>query len=423
MSDTKGGPLAIDRRQLANGLALLGHRNEASQAVVLRLMLRTGAIFDSDDRAGTARLAGSMLQRGTQRHTFEELNDLTDRQGVSLSVDVSRQTTDVNVKCLLEDLDLGISVLAEVVREPTFPAEQLEKVRGELMTGLREAEQDTRSVAERTFRELAYPPLHPYRRRVAGYLETVPRVAVSDLGSHHTGTFRPDATAIAVAGGVEIEDVFGRLERAFGDWRAAGDRPGVEVPPVAPPTGVVTRTVELAGKSQADIVLGLPSIERKHPDYYALDVLNLILGRLGLNGRIGANVREKQGLAYYSYSDLEGGLGPGAWAARAGVNPVNVEKAVAAILAEVRGVQADLIAEEELADAKSYLTGVLPLALESNDGVARTMLSIELYSLGLDYLARYPEIIRALTREQLQSAARKYLSAEAYALAIVRPGG
>jgi zinc protease len=362
-----------------------------------------------------------MLQRGTRRHSFEELNELTDREGVSLSVDVSRQTTDVNVKCLLEDLDLGIGVLAEVIREPTFPPEQLEKVRGELLTGLKEADQDTRSVAERTFRELAYPVGHPYRRRVSGYQETVPHVAVSDLQSHHARTFRPDVAAIAVVGGVAVDDAFARLERAFGDWSAEGAKPAVEVPPMELPAVAATRTVELAGKSQADVVLGLPSIERKHPDYYALDVLNLILGRLGLNGRIGANVREKQGLAYYSYSDLEGGLGPGAWAARAGVNPANVEKAVEAILAEVRGIQAEPVSEEELTDAQSYLTGVLPLALESNDGVARTMLSIELYDLGLDYLSRYPQIIRALTREQLQSAARKHLSAESYALAIVRP--
>lgn len=413
--------LSIARRALPNGLAVLAHRNEDSQAVVLRAMLRTGAVLDLPGRAGTARLTGSMLQRGTAQHTFEELNELTDRQGVSLSVDVSRQTTDVNVKCLVEDLDLGVAVLAEVIREPSFPAEQLEKVRGELMTALREADQDTRSVAERTFRELAYPESHPFRRRAAGYQETVPRVAVADLRAHHARTFRPDVAALAVAGGIAVEDAFGRIEHAFGDWRAEGDRPPVDVPLVEPPSTAATRTVELAGKAQADVVLGRPSISRKHPDYYALDVLNLILGRLGLNGRIGANVREKHGLAYYSYSDLEGGLGPGAWTARAGVSPANVERAIEAILSEVRAVQADPVTRQELDDAKSYLTGVLPLALESNDGVARTLLSIELYDLGLDYLDRYPGIITALTDEQLNEAARKHLSAEAFALAIVRP--
>jgi zinc protease len=415
------GPLSIDRRQLPNGLVLLGHANPASAAVVFRLMIRTGAVHDQPDRAGTARITGSMLQRGTARHTFEQLNQLTDNEGVSISADVGRQTTEVTVKCLAEDLDLGISVLTEVVREPTFPAEQLEKVRGELMTGLQEAEQDTRSVAERTFRELAYPAGHPFSRRVSGYLETVPGIGLSDLTSHHQRTFRPDSTVVAVAGGVEIDDAFERLTRAFGDWTASGPAPGIDVPPVPPLDTARTKTVELTGKSQADVVIGFPSIERNNPDYYALDVANLILGRLGLNGRIGANVREKQGLAYYSYSDLEGGLGPGAWAARAGINPANVERAIDAILTEVRAVRESPVTDREIADAQSYLTGILPLALESNDGVARTMLSIELYDLGLDYLARYPDIIRGLTKDDLQKAAQKYLSAEHYALVIVRP--
>jgi zinc protease len=415
--------LSIDRRDLPNGVVLLGHANPVSPAVVLRAMIRTGAVHDQPDRAGTARLTGSMLQRGTARHSFEELNELTDSQGVSIATDVGRQTTDVTVKCLVEDLDFGIGVLTEVIRQPTFPPEQLEKVRGELMTGLREADQDTRSVAERTFRELAYPEAHPFRRRVAGYQETVPRIAVSDLVAHHAQTFRPDLSTLAVAGGVEPSNAFERLARAFGDWSATGPAPSFAVPPAGPPSEAVTRTVELSGKSQADVVLGFPSIERTHPDYYALDVANLILGRLGLNGRIGANVRERQGLAYYSYSDLEGGLGPGAWAARAGINPANVERAVDAILSEIRGIRESPVTERELADAQNYLTGVMPLALESNDGVARTMLSIELYDLGLDFLDRYPGIIRGLTADDLLRAASKYLSADHFALAIARPGG
>jgi zinc protease len=413
--------LSIDRRELPNGLVMLGHANPISPSVVFRAMIRTGAVHDQPERAGTARLTGSMLQRGTARHSFEALNELTDSEGVSIATDVGRQTTDVTVKCLVEDLDLAIGVLTEVIRQPTFPPEQLEKVRGELLTGLREADQDTRSVAERTFRELAYPEGHAFRRRVAGYQETVPHIEVSDLVAHHSQTFRPDLTALAVVGGVELPDAFARLASAFGDWSASGTAPSTAVPPVPPPAEAVTKTVELVGKSQADVVLGFPSIERMHPDYYALEVANLILGRLGLNGRIGANVREKQGLAYYSYSDLEGGLGPGAWAARAGINPANVERAVEAILTEIRGVRESPVTEQELSDAQNYLTGVLPLALESNDGVARTMLSIELFGLGLDFLDRYPKIIRALTADDLLRAARQYLSTDHFALAIVRP--
>ena len=142
--------LSIDRRELPNGLVLLGHANPVSQAVVLRAMIRTGAVHDQPERAGAARLTGSMLQRGTARHSFEELNELTDSHGVSIATDVGRQTTDVTVKCLVEDLDLGIGVLAEVIREPTFPPEQLEKVRGELLTGLREADQSPKARVSRS---------------------------------------------------------------------------------------------------------------------------------------------------------------------------------------------------------------------------------------------------------------------------------
>ncbi|HEV8632619.1 MAG TPA: pitrilysin family protein [Chloroflexota bacterium] len=414
-------PLEIERRPAENGLVMLGHRNEASQAVVLRAMLRTGGVHDPPDLAGAGRLTGAMLQRGTARHTFEQLNELTDANGISIAADVARQTTEVTVKCLAEDLDLGVEVLAEVLREPIFPADQLEKVRGELMTALREADQDTRSVADRTFRELAYPEDHPFRRRVSGYVETVPRVQVDHLVAHHRRTFRPDLTTVAVAGGARIEDAFDRIERAFDGWRAGGAAPSVDVLPAPRPERARRREVELAGKSQADLVIGLPSVSRRDPDYYALDLGNLILGRLGLNGRIGANVREKQGLAYYSYSELEGGLGPGAWAARAGINPANVERAVEAILAEVGAIRDAPVRDDELADAQNYVTGVLPLALESNDGVARTLLSIELYDLGLDFLARYPGIIRALTKERIQAATRAHLSVDQYALAVARP--
>jgi zinc protease len=417
----EAGPLRIERRRAENGLVMLGHQNEASQAVVLRAMLRTGGVLDPPERAGTARLTGAMLQRGTTRHTFEQLNELTDANGISIAADVARQTTEVTVKCLAEDLELGVEVLAEVLREPTFPADQLEKVRGELLTGLREADQDTRSVADRTFRELAYPEDHPFRRRVSGYVETVPRVQVDHLVAHHRGTFRPELAVVAIAGRVGVDEAFERIERAFSGWRAGGAAPSIEVPPAAPPDGVRRREVELPGKSQADLVIGRPAVSRRDPDYYALDLGNLILGRLGLNGRIGKNVREQQGLAYYSYSELEGGLGPGAWAARAGVNPANVERAIEAILAEVRAMREAPVQEDELADAQNYVTGVLPLALESNDGVARTLLSIEVYDLGLDFLARYPSIIRAVTREQILAVVRAHLSVEQYATAIAGP--
>jgi zinc protease len=169
------------------------------------------------------------------------------------------------------------------------------------------------------------------------------------------------------------------------------------------------REVALAGKTQSDVVLGLPGIRRADPDYYALRMANMILGRLGMMGRLGDSVREAQGLAYGVHSELDAGLGPGPWAIRAGVNPANVDAALAAIGVELRRLREGGVMADELARGQRYSTGSLVLHLETNDGVAGLIQEIELFDLGLDYAARYPAIIEALTLDVVNAAAARYL--------------
>ena len=138
-------------------------------------------------------------------------------------------------------------------------------------------------------------------------------------------------------------------------------------------------------------------------------------------GRLGDNVREKQGLAYYSYSRVEGGPGPGAWRVIAGVNPANVEQAVASIRDEIKRMCEEPVGEDELADNRAFITGSLPLRIETNEGVARYLLDMERYDLGLDYLQRYDELINAVTLDQIQAVAQRWLDSDAYALAIAGP--
>jgi zinc protease len=176
-------------------------------------------------------------------------------------------------------------------------------------------------------------------------------------------------------------------------------------------------------KTQADIVWGLPALSRASADYYAARVANAILGQVGLMGRLGANVRDKQGLAYYASSSLEAGLGAGPWIVFAGVAPGDVDRAIDGILVEIARLREELVTEEELADAQDYMTGILPLSLETNNGVAGALIEIELYGLGLDFLRRYPGLIRAVTREDVRAVAQKYLDTDNYALAIAGPHG
>ncbi len=181
------------------------------------------------------------------------------------------------------------------------------------------------------------------------------------------------------------------------------------------------RQVAMPDKTQSDIVLGWPAMRRAAPDFDAARLANTVLGVFGMMGRLGANVREKQGMAYYAASRLSADREPGTWVTYAGVNPANVARATRAVLDEIKRLCDEPVPTAELEDSKHYLTGSMPLQLETNDGVASLLVDIEWHQLGLDYLARYPGIINSLTAEQVQAAAQKYLDPAAYVLAVAGP--
>jgi zinc protease len=211
-----------------------------------------------------------------------------------------------------------------------------------------------------------------------------------------------------------------QVEDAFGDWdgQTYVREPLPEVPSI---TDVRERQVSIPDKTQSDVVLGYPGPPRTHPDYLDARLCNTILGVFGLMGRLGEKVRDEQGLAYSSYSHLSGGPGPGPWRIVAGVNPANVDRAVESIRAEVRRICEEPVEEDELSDSQAYLTGSMPLHLETNSGVAGTILSMERYDLGLDYLQRYEALISEITPERVQAAAQRWLDPDAYALAVAGP--
>jgi zinc protease len=168
----------------------------------------------------------------------------------------------------------------------------------------------------------------------------------------------------------------------------------------------------MADKVQSDIAVGARSVGRLHPDFAAIRVANTVLGVFGMMGRLGEVVREQQGLAYYAYSSQDTARDSGVWMASAGVAPEDVEQALQAILSEFARLGDDLVPADELADSQDYLTGVLPLTLETNDGIASTLLNIEWYGLGLDYLSGYSERMRAVTSSDVQRVAATYLAPE-----------
>ena len=192
-------------------------------------------------------------------------------------------------------------------------------------------------------------------------------------------------------------------------------------PPVRAASSVQRKAVAIPGKAQADIVLGVPGFSRLSPDFYSAMMADLILGRLGLMGRLGASVRDEEGLAYYVYSQAQAGFLAGPWAVRAGVNPKNVDRTVEGIVREIRGLQREPVRNGELPDAQNYVIGSLALRLETDAGVAQALLEIEVFGLGLDYLLRYPGLIRSVTPEAIGAAASRYWNLSGYTVAMAVP--
>lgn len=424
-SSPAGGPpvsisVPIERHQLDNGIVVLSSRDENSPQVIVRASLKAGSVFDTADRAGIARFVAPMLIRGTETRSFQELSEETDSLGMALNVDAGRLTAQVGVRCLREDFTHALEILAEVLRRPTFPEDEVEKLRSQIVTALREQETSARARAERRFLEELYPAGHPYRLWPSGSLETVAEISRGDLQAFYRRHYRPDLLTIAVVGDVAPAEAVDQIRRVLGDWRAEGEPPRLEIPPVELPPRVVHEEV-IPGKFQSDMVMGLPALSRKDPDYYAMRLGNLILGELGLSGRLGANIRDRRGLAYHVSSDLQAGIGPSPWAMRAGVNPANVDQAIGAALQEIERWRTEVMGEEEIAEGKSFLIGSLPIALETSDGVARTLLDIEFYQLGLDYLQKYPRLIENVTREAIRAAVRKWIHPEHLVTVIAGP--
>jgi len=414
------GPDDIARRELPNGIVVLSRANPASPSVSMHGYLHGGSLFDPDEKLGLAGFTAAALMRGTQKRTFQQIFDLLDSSGASLGFGSGSHTASFHGKALAEDLEMLLGLLSDALRTPVFPNEYVQRLRAQLLAGLAIRAQDTGEMAAMAMDELLYPG-HPYRRPDDGYPETIQAIQRDDLAGFHRRQYGPRGMVIAIVGGIEPQQALDQVEHILGDWRNP-EQPSplvVKDPPALPAT--TTRRVVIPGKSQADLLVGVVGPRRAAPDYLPTSIGNNILGQFGMMGRIGESVREQAGLAYYAGSSLGAGLGPGPWDVSAGVDPANVERAVALIREELGRFTSEPVTTDELADTKANYIGRLPLSLESNNGVAAALINLERYQLGLDYYRRYPDLVRAVTAEQVLAAARHYIDVERLAIAVAGP--
>jgi zinc protease len=413
------GPGDITRTVLPNGITLLTRSNFNSPSVFISGYLASGSIFDPLDKLGLADFTALSLMRGTQQHSFQEIYDLLESAGASLGFGASVHNVSFGGRALAEDLSLLLRLLSEILRQPVFPPEHVERLRSQLLTSLAIRNQDTGDLADMVFDEIIFPD-HPYGRPEDGHPETIQTITRADLIDFHQRHYGPNRMVVVIAGAVEAQQAIDQVQAALGGWINAALEPHPELPAIQDLPANVRKHIPLPGKYQTDLVLGTLGPRRGSPDFMAASLGNSILGQFGMMGRIGDVVREKAGLAYSASTSLSAFIDAGVWEVSAGVNPANLQRAIDLILQELQRFTREPVSLEELQDSQANYIGQLPLSLESNAGVVNALLKIERFQLGLDYYQRYPDLVKAVTPEMVLEAARRYWRLDR--LAIVSSG-
>ncbi|MBN2118328.1 MAG: insulinase family protein [Anaerolineales bacterium] len=414
------GPDDIYRAVLPNGIVVLTRSNFNSPSVVVSGFFDAGALFDPDEKLGLAEYTVAALMRGTQKRTFDEIYNALESVGASLGFNTGIHKSGFNGRSLAEDLPLLFDLLAEALTAPAFPKAELERLRAQLLTGLAIRAEDTGDMASLVFDQILFKG-HPYSRPEDGYPETIRNIRRNDLVKFHREHYGPRGMVIAVVGAVKPEDALRQVKRALGGWHVRAQKEAPELPPLKMLKKSVSRHHRIRGKSQSDLVIGTNGPMRRDPEFMPASIGNNILGQFGMMGRIGDVVREKSGLAYYAYSSMTAGLGPGSWEVSAGVSPQNVKKASGLIVDELKRFVQEGVTADELADTKANFIGRLPLSLESNGGIANALLNIERHNLGLDYYRRYADLVNEVTAEDVLNTARKFIDPGKLVVAVAGP--
>lgn len=407
------GPDDILREELPNGIVVLARANFASPSVAISGYMPCGSILDPAEKTGLCGFLSACLMRGTASHDFFQIYNQIESSGASLNFNASTHSVLFSGRSLSEDLAMILELIAEVLKSPTFPETHIEQIRSQILASLSIRSQSTQDMAEVIFdRELF--GAHPYGRDDAGTPDSIRSINQEDMLRFHSDYFGPKGMVICVVGGVEPAEAVQQVRNAFASWtKETVQFPSFDnLPMVQNPNKLKKVHLEIAEKSQMDLIIGGIGPERKSPFFQAAQVGNCILGQFGMMGRIGKIVRDDHGLAYYAGSNLNSSLLSGSWEVSAGVNPKNRKKASELIIAELKRFVDSPVSLEELEDVKSYYIGRLPLDMENNAGVVYYLLNMERYSLGLNYYRNYENLIRSVTAEDVLSTARKYLDPE-----------
>ena len=405
----------VQRTVLSNQLILIVCEERSLPFVTVQLLINSGAWKDPSGEEGLSYLTARGLLLGTSKRKVTTIHEELDFMGAGLSSSSGRDYATLSLKVLKKDLDKGWDLFMEVLTQPTFPEEEIQREVEKTLAAIQSAEDQPDEVAEKEFQKTLFLN-SPYGHPVEGTKESLPRITQEAIVRFYRTYYHPNNAILTVVGDISSEEVKTKLLPHLAKW------PMTEIPKIPFKTSFAKepKTVKIdRGITQANIILGHAGVSRDNPDYYALLVMNYILGGGGFSSRLTEEIRNKRGLAYSVASFFDTGKYPGSFQIALQTKNSSAREAIALSLQEVERIRKELISEKELDGAKKYLIGSFPMRLNTQGKLTGFLTQVEYFGLGLDYPEKYPSLIQSITREEVLRVAKKYLRPKNTILVVV----
>jgi zinc protease len=408
---------AIQKRALSNGLPVWIVELHKVPVAQINLVVLGGSADDPTGKYGVASLTATMLEEGAGSRSSLEIADAIDFLGADLSAGSGIDSTGVRLHVPVARLAEALPIMADVALRPTFPKDELERLRQQRLTSLIQARDDASTIASLAFSKVLYGSAHRFGTATMGTADTIKTFTQDDLRAFYTSIFRPTNATLIVVGDVVPDKVLPLLESSFGGWKASGAAARRALPPTTEPA---TRTVYLVDKPnapQSQIRIGWIGVPRATPDYFPIQVLNTILGG-AFSSRLNLNLREKHGYTYGASSSFDMRVAAGPFLSAAGVQTDKTSESLAEFFNELNGILKPVPAAE-LARAKNYVALRFPSGFETTSDISRRLEDALVYKLPDDYFSRYVQNIQAVTAADVQRVAQKYIAPDRFAVVVV----
>ncbi|MSO83086.1 MAG: hypothetical protein EXQ53_07295 [Acidobacteria bacterium] len=404
-----------EMRTLPNGLQVIAVLHHEQPAVSMRMLVRAGSVQDLPGKAGVASLTASLLDQGTTTKSAEQIADQIDFIGGALGTGSGSDLSFVNVMVMKDSFDVGMDLLADVVRNPAFAAGEIERQKQQAISALQVSREDPDYVGSVLFDRLVYG-FHPYGVPDSGTPETLGAITRADLQAYHRRNFVPNNMILAMVGDVTGEEAFAAAQRVFGAWPRAELEPLKTVEPPPPTRRIII--VDKPDSVQTEIRVGQLAIPRKHQDYLAFDLAVKILGGEGAN-RLHRVLRSERGLTYGASADTEARKQAGDFVAETDTRTETTGEALRLMVDEFSRLLRERVAERELSDAQAYLAGSFPLTIETPNEIATQILNVVFYDLPIAEIGTFRERVQRITPDDIQRVARQYVRPDRLSIVLV----